>query len=233
MAPACGTGRARPDGVGQPVPDTQFDGASQMISRYRPSARAAGLAVAGLIALSAPALAQPRPTPSSVTSVVLPGVGPVNILTYNAAFVSGDPATRRVVLEQPNGRRWAVRVPALYADVLSMPVGQNLVIRVLPGEVTALGKARQGKPGEVLAEEVLDAGLPGWPQDFGVRKVTVTTIFVGIDAAAGTVTFEAPDGTVRTMRSTDPKVLGDLQQVSPGDLAQITYFEGLTVNAVR
>lgn len=204
-----------------------------MTARIRLPAGAAALAMTGLLALGAPALAQPRPTPSNVTSVTLPGVGPVNILTYNAAFVSGDPVTRRVVLEQPNGRRWSVRVPALYADVLTMPVGQNLVIRVLPGEVTALGKARQGKPGEVLAEEVLDAGLPGWPQDFGARKVTITTIFVGIDQAAGTVTFEAPDGTVRTMRSTNPKVLGDLQQVSPGDLAQITYFEGLTVNAVR
>ncbi|MFG1358478.1 hypothetical protein [Xanthobacter pseudotagetidis] len=197
------------------------------------SVRAAAVLLAGLLAFAAPAQAQPRPTPANVTSVTLPGVGPVNILTYNAAFVSGDPATRRVVLETPNGRRWSVRVPALYADVLSMPVGQNLVIRVLPGEVTALGKAHQGKPGEVLAEEVLDAGLPGWPQDFGVRKVTITTIFVGIDRAAGTVTFEAPDGTVRTMASTNPKVLGDLQQVSPGDLAQITYFEGLTVNAVQ
>ncbi|MEP9351754.1 hypothetical protein [Xanthobacter sp. KR7-225] len=203
-----------------------------MTSRRIFFARAAAL-LAGLAAVTAPALAQPRPTPANVTAVTLPGVGPVNILTYNAAFVSGDPATRRVVLEAPNGRRWAVVVPALYADVLNMPVGQNLVIRVLPGVVTALGKARQGRPGEVLAEEVLDAGLPGWPQDFGVRKVTMTTIFVAIDRAAGTVTFEGQDGLARTMAATDPKVLNDLQQVQPGDLAQISYFEGLTVNAVR
>ena len=205
-----------------------------MTSRRNCFARAAAAALlAGLAAFAAAAWAQPRPTPANVTAVTLPGVGPVNILTYNAAFVSGDPATRRVVLETPNGRRWAVVVPALYADVLNMPVGQNLVIRVLPGVVTALGKAHQGRPGEVLAEEVLDAGLPGWPQDFGVRKVTMTTIFVGIDRTAGTVTFEGVDGLVRTMAATDPKVLNDLQQVRPGDLAQISFFEGLTVNAVR
>lgn len=179
-----------------------------------------------------PAFAQ-QPTPMEVDQVMVQGAGMMTVLTYKAQFVSADPVTRRVVLEGPMGRRWAVVAPPLLGDLGYFRVGETLMIRVAPGEVTALGKARQGKPGEVMAEVVLQAGLPGWPEGFGVREVTLTTIFVDVDRAAGTVTFEGPEGGVRTVKAANDKVLADLQQVAPGDLAQITYLEGLAVNAMR
>lgn len=194
---------------------------------------AAGLCAGGPAAGVSAAFAQGRPTPTAVSTVTLPGVGPVRMYTYNAQVVSADPATRRVVLEGAWGRRWSVIAPPLLGDVGLLRNSQQLIIRVLPGMVTALGKAHQGKPGEVLAEEVLETGLPGWPEDFGVRRVTLTTIFVGIDRAAGTVTFEGPEGLVRTLKSDNAKVLEDLKQIEPGDLAQITYLEGLAINAVQ
>ncbi len=179
------------------------------------------------------ARAQERPVPAQVSTINLPGIGPAQMFTYTAQVVSADPVTRRVVLEAPSGRRWAVVAPPILGDVSLLRNSERLVIRVLPGVVTALGKAHQGKPGEVLAEEALEAGLPGWPEDFGVRRIVLTSIFVGIDRAAGTVTFEGPEGLVRTLKSDNPKVLEDLKQVEPGDLAQITYLEGLTINAVQ
>ncbi len=177
--------------------------------------------------------AQQRPTPVEVTQVLVQGIGQVNVLTYKAKFVSADPATRRVVLEDPAGRRWAVVAPPLLGDLSLFRVGENLLIRVAPGVVTALGKAHQGRPGEVMAEVAINDGLPGWPEGFGIREVTLTSIFVGVDPAAGTVTFEGPDGNVRVVRAANDKVLADVQKVQPGDLAQITYIEGLAVNAMR
>lgn len=192
-----------------------------------------GLGLALGVLAAGPLHAQDRPVPAQVSSITLPGVGPVQVFTYDARVVSVDPATRRVVLEGVTGKRWAVIAPPVLGDVSLLQNSEKLVIRVLPGVVTALGKARQGKPGEVMAEEVLEAGLPGWPEDFGVRRITLTTIFVGIDRTAGTVTFEGPDGLVRTLHSDSPKVLEDLKQIEPGDLSQITYLEGLTVNAAQ
>lgn len=177
------------------------------------------------------AMAQPRPTPSAVATIDIPNVGPMTILTYNATFVSADPAARRVVLEGAWGKRWSVLVPAMMGDVLTMRNGQKVVVRVLPGVVTYLGKARQGTPGATFAEVALDAGLPGWPQDFGFREVTVTTILVDINKTAGTISFEGLDGIVRTVKAVDQKVLADLQQVELGDLCQIRYYEGVTINA--
>lgn len=197
-------------------------------------ARRGVLAAGLLLGAASPALAQqPRPTPAEIMTVQVPGVGTMNVLVYRVQFVSADPATRRVVLETPAGRRWAVIAPAIIGDLSAFRVGETLIIQVAPGEVTALGKAHQGRPGEVMREVALDAGLPGWPEGFGVREVTLTTLFVDIDRVAGTVTFEALDGVVRTLKASNPKVLADLQQVQPGDLAQISYLEGMTINAVR
>ncbi|MFG1477450.1 hypothetical protein V5F53_02150 [Xanthobacter sp. V4C-4] len=173
--------------------------------------------------------AQPQPTVSE--TVIIDGVGTVPVLVYKAQFVSADPATRRVVLELPNGKRWAVTAPLILGDLSAYRNSERLLIRVVPGVVTALGKAQQGKPGEVLSEVAVNDGLPGWPEGFGVRAVTLTTIFVDINLQAGTVSFEGPDGGVRTLRALDPKVLADLQQVRPGDLAQISYLEGIAINA--
>ena len=194
----------------------------------------AAVLVASLVQMAVgAAVAQPRPAPAEVDTVIVQGAGQVTVFTYKARFVSADPVTRRVVLEDPSGRRWAVVAPPLLGDLTFFRNGETLIIRVAPGVVTALGKARQGNPGEVMNEVALDAGLPGWPEGFGVREVTLTTIFVDVNKAAGTVTFEGPDGGVRTVRAANDKVLADLQQVQPGDLAQITYLEGLAVNAVR
>lgn len=195
--------------------------------------RAAVLAAGMIIAVPAVVAAQPRPTPAEVDQVLVQGVGQVTVLTYKAQFVSADPATRRMVLETPAGRRWAVVAPPLLGDLSYFRNGETLIIRVAPGEVLALGKAHQGRPGEVMKELAVNAGLPGWPEGFGVREVTITTIFVDINKQAGTVTFEGLDGVVRTLKASNDKVLADLQQVQPGDLAQITYLEGLSVNAVR
>ncbi len=151
---------------------------------------AAGLAAASFGAL--PAFAQPRPVPDAVTTIDVPNVGPMQVLIYKAQFVSADPATRRVVLQGSWGKRWSVLVPAMMGDVMSLANSRSLVIRVLPGTATYLGKATQGRPGEVFAEVALNAGLPGWPQDFGMREVTITTIMVNLDKANGTITFEAP-----------------------------------------
>lgn len=187
----------------------------------------------GLAPFATGALAQPRPVPAQVEQVIVPGFGQITILTYKAQFVSADPASRRVVLEDPSGRRWAVIAPLLLGDLTLYRNGETLIIRVAPGIVTALGKAQQGKPGEVMSEVAVEDGLPGWPEGFGIRRVTLTTIFVAVDPVAGTVTFEGPDGNVRVVRAANATVLADLQKVQPGDLAQITYLEGLAINAIR
>ncbi|MEW6123348.1 MAG: hypothetical protein AB1698_12090 [Pseudomonadota bacterium] len=205
-------------------------------SVFRARALRAVFAAAGLAACfagSMPAAAQPRPVPDAVTTIDIPNVGPMQVLTYKAQFVSADPATRRVVLEGSTGKRWSVLVPPMMGNVMDLANSRSLLIRVLPGVVSYLGKAHQGTPGKVTAEVALDAGLPGWPQDFGFREVTITSILVDINKAAGTISFEGLDGFVRTLKAGNPQVLADLQKVELGDLCEIRYYEGITINTVN
>lgn len=188
-------------------------------------------AVAACLAAAAPASAQPKP--AAVDVVTLPGVGTASILSYKVRFVSADPATRRVVLETPSGERWAVIAPPLVGDLSYFRVGQGLLIRKLPGVVTAIGKPAKGKAGDVEDEVVVDAGLPGLPEGFGVREVSVVAPVVSVDPAAATVSFPGPDGYLRTLKAANGEVLANLQKVTPGTVAKITYVEGLAINAVQ
>lgn len=188
-------------------------------------------AVAACLAAAVPASAQPKP--AAVDVVTLPGVGTASVLTYKVRFVSADPATRRVVLETPSGERWAVVAPPLVGDLSYFRVGQALLIRKLPGVVTAVGKPGKGKAGDVLNEVVVDTGLPGLPEGFGVREISIAAPVVSVDPANATVSFPGPDGYLRTLKAANSEVLSNLQALKPGTLAKITYVEGLAINAVQ
>lgn len=190
-------------------------------------------AVAACFVAAAPASAQSVPQPAAVDVVTLAGLGSATILTYKAQFVSADAATRRVVLEVPSGQRWAVIAPPLVGDLSYFRVGQNLVIRKLPGVVTAIGKVGKGQPTEVLNEVVVNEGLPGLPEGFGLREITIAAPVVSVDPAAGTVSFPGPDGYLRTLKAANATVLVDLQALQPGTTAKFTFVEGLAINAVQ
>ncbi len=178
-----------------------------------------------------PAAAQDVPKPEAVDVVTLPGLGSATILSWKVRFVSANPATRTVVLETPAGKRWAVVAPPLVGDLSAFRNGQSLLIRKLPGVVTAIAKPAKNEPAEVLNEVVVNDGLPGLPEGFGLREVTIVAPVVATDPAAGTVSFPGPDGHLRVLRAANATVLSALPTLQPGTNAKFTYVEGLAINA--
>lgn len=193
---------------------------------------AASLATASLAALPAAAQTPDGPKPEAIDVVTLPGLGSATILSYKVRFVSADPATRNVVLETPAGKRWAVVAPPLVGDLRAFRNGQSLLIRKLPGVVTAIAKAGKEQPA-VINEVVVNDGLPGLPEGFGLREVTIVAPVVATDPAAGTVSFPGPDGYLRTLKAANGKVLSDLQTLQQGTNAKFTFVEGLAINALQ
>ncbi len=186
-------------------------------------------ALASLLLGTVPLAAQPAVQPAQTDVVVFSNLGTVEVLDYPAEFVSADLNTREAIFESENGKRWEVVIPPGVADLAALQNSQKVTVRVMPTVLTALGKATQGTPGEVIEQVAVTDGLPGLPEGFGVNAVTMTTIFVGLDKTAGTVTFEGLGGKVHTVRAFDPKVLADLQKVEPGDLAKITYLQAIAL----
>lgn len=178
-----------------------------------------------------PAAAQDVPKPEAVDVVTLPGLGSATILSWKVRFVSANPATRTVVLETPAGKRWAVVAPPLVGDLSAFRNGQSLLIRKLPGVVTAIAKPAKNEPAEVLNEVVVNDGLPGLPEGFGLREVTIVAPVVATDPAAGTVSFPGPDGYLRVLRAANATVLSALPTLQQGANAKFTYVEGLAINA--
>lgn len=178
-----------------------------------------------------PAAAQDVPKPEAVDVVTLPGLGSATILSWKVRFVSANQATRTVVLETPAGKRWAVVAPPLVGDLSAFRNGQSLLIRKLPGVVTAIAKPAKNEPAEVLNEVVVNDGLPGLPEGFGLREVTIVAPVVATDPAAGTVSFPGPDGYLRVLRAANATVLSALPTLQQGTNAKFTYVEGLAINA--
>ena len=191
---------------------------------------AASLATASVFT-ALPAAAQEVPKPEAIDVVTLPGLGSATILSWKVRFVSANPATRTVVLETPAGNRWAVVAPPLVGDLSAFRNGQSLLIRKLPGVVTAIAKPAKNEPAEVLNEVVVNDGLPGLPEGFGLREVTIVAPVVATDPAAGTVSFPGPDGYLRVLRAANATVLSALPTLQQGTNAKFTYVEGLAINA--
>ncbi|MBP2151314.1 hypothetical protein V5F63_13355 [Xanthobacter autotrophicus DSM 597] len=191
---------------------------------------AASLATASVFT-ALPAAAQDVPKPEAIDVVTLPGLGSATILSWKVRFVSANPATRTVVLETPAGKRWAVVAPPLVGDLSAFRNGQSLLIRKLPGVVTAIAKPAKNEPAEVLNEVVVNDGLPGLPEGFGLREVTIVAPVVATDPAAGTVSFPGPDGYLRVLRAANATVLSALPTLQQGTNAKFTYVEGLAINA--
>ena len=191
---------------------------------------AASLASASVFTVL-PAAAQDVPKPEAVDVMTLPGLGSATILSWKVRFVSANPATRTVVLETPAGKRWAVVAPPLVGDLSAFRNGQSLLIRKLPGVVTAIAKPAKNEPAEVLNEVVVNDGLPGLPEGFGLREVTIVAPVVATDPAAGTVSFPGPDGYLRVLRAANATVLSALPTLQQGTNAKFTYVEGLAINA--
>lgn len=191
---------------------------------------AASLASASVFTVL-PAAAQDVPKPEAVDVVTLPGLGSATILSWKVRFVSANPATRTVVLETPAGKRWAVVAPPLVGDLSAFRNGQSLLIRKLPGVVTAIAKPAKNEPAEVLNEVVVNEGLPGLPEGFGLREVTIVAPVVATDPVAGTVSFPGPDGYLRVLRAANATVLSALPTLQQGTNAKFTYVEGLAINA--
>ncbi|MGQ3676010.1 hypothetical protein ACT6QH_10985 [Xanthobacter sp. TB0139] len=185
-------------------------------------------ALAGLGAVQG-ALAQTMPSPAETDVVIFGDIGAVKVLTYPARFVSANLETREAVFESADGKRWEIVVPPGVADLAALQNSEKLTVRLLPAVVTNIAKAQSGKPGEVMNQTVVNDGLPGLPEGYGLLSVTLTTPFIGIEPETGSITFEGPDGQVRTMRVFDAKVLQILKTMDPGDLAQISYMEGLSI----
>lgn len=178
-----------------------------------------------LIAAVSFALAGCATTPV-VTSqtVVVAGVGPVEVERLDVEVVAVHPADHIVVVRQ--GRlTWPVAVPETLGDLKNIQAGDRVEVRRAEGAVLSAKRARKGaKPGIVYTEMVADSSFQSLPEKFVVRTLTVTAKFESYDPATNIVSYVGPSGP-RTRIISDPDIQNDARRLKRGDMVELTFAE--------
>ena len=192
------------------------------MSIFRLAKAAALAAVLSVAAL--PALADP------ITITVEEAFGDAVATTFDVQVVGVFAERGELLVKTPNKDQYPLYVPEVINDPELTVKNRVLEVSYVLGVITDIEVFPGGEPGFTVEDDVTWADQGDLPEDFIKRLVTATAQVVSVDAAAGTVTFIAPDGETRTAQVQDPKILQELK-VRPGDLADITFFEAIDLDA--
>jgi len=157
-------------------------------------------------------------------TVIVAGVGPVEVERLDVDVVAVHPADRIVVVRQ--GRQtWPVAVPETLGDLQNLKAGDKVEVRRAEGAVLSAKRARKGaKPNIVYTEMVADSSFQNLPEKFVVRTLTVTAKFESYDPATNIVSYVGPAGP-RTRIVSDPEIQNDARRLKRGDMVELTFAE--------
>lgn len=182
-------------------------------------------ALAALLSFATlPALADP------ITVTVEDAFGDAVATTFDVQVVGVFAERSELLVKTPNRDQYALYLPEVINDPELTVKNRVLEVSYVLGVITDIEVFPGGDPGFTVADNVTWADQGNLPDDFIKRLVTATAKIESVDMANGTVTFIAPDGETRTARVQDPKILKELK-VRPGDLADITFFEAIELDA--
>jgi Cu/Ag efflux protein CusF len=149
--------------------------------------------------------------------------------THETAVVMGiDRGTRNVTLQNADGEKRSVKVPADVKAFDTLKVGDRVDIDYY--EAMAVSMAPPGtKPS--VTERTSGTRMGEGSGAGGVsRETTVAAEIVSIDTAANKVTFKGPKGGVKTVTVSDPAMQKKLPGLKPGQVVQFTYTEAIAAS---
>ena len=185
------------------------------------------VALAVLVALAAPAVAQQPKVQSAESFASAPGRGEaVRTVRVSATVTAIDKATRTITLKGADGKESPLVAGPEVRNFDQLKVGSEVVVGYLEALAIELKKGGGAKVERVdtSAEGRAEAGAK--PGAVAARKVTATGDVIALDAATQTATLRGPNRTV-DLRVPDPK---QFKLIAVGDQVQITYTEALAVS---
>ncbi len=181
------------------------------------------LGIAACAASTKPAAQPPAAAPAATVS----GTVGENVQTATAKVKAIDLQTRHVTLQRADG---SVVKFAVGDDVRNLPqvkVGDEVNVTYYESLAYEVHKSGQAIPGAAVTESAARAPLGEKPAGLVGRATTVTATIAAIDKATPSVTLKAPNGELTTFKVRHPE---KLNQVSVGDLVDITYTEALAIS---
>ncbi|GLS21082.1 hypothetical protein GCM10007874_40990 [Labrys miyagiensis] len=165
----------------------------------------------------------PHPQITSET-VVIAGLGPVEVERIDVTVAAVNPGNRTVIVEQ-GAYKWLVDVPPIFGDLHQIRAGDRLQIRRADGAVLNMRRARRGeRPGVAYTETVSEPRFQNLPDKYVAHSVTLTAKFESFDPSSGIVHYVGPAG-YNSLRVMDPAIQADLGTLRKGDMVSLTFGE--------
>jgi len=146
--------------------------------------------------------------------------------TAQAKITALDLKTRQVTVQADDGSTWSFKADKAVQNLDKVKVGDMIVVKGFAAVAIALKGPKSGPAGAEVDEAFAKAAKGQMPAGAVVERVTLQGKIKAIDPKGPSVTFEAPDGKVTTVKAKDAKALEGLQA---GDDVTVTYLEGLAV----
>jgi len=158
--------------------------------------------------------------------------GTVGAQTVSATAVvkAIDQKTRHVTLQRADGSLVKFRAGDNVRNLAQVKVGDVVTVTYYEALAYQVMKAGSAQPGAEIAAGADRAKLGDMPGGAAAQVTTITATIAAIDKAAGTVTLRGPEGGLNTIKVRYPE---KLNQVSVGDLVQITYTEALGISVEK
>lgn len=150
------------------------------------------------------------PTVTTQT-VIVAGIGPVEVERLDVEIVSVEPAERLVLVRQ-GSRVWQVAVPEVFGNLQNIRPGDRVEIRRVEGAILGARRARRGARPGIVYTEAVSGPFQNLPDKFVVRSLRVTAQFQAFDPASGIVSYVGPLGP-RSLTAVDPEIKQDLRRL--------------------
>jgi hypothetical protein len=154
------------------------------------------------------------------------GVLSNELVTGSAKVEALDVATRRIVLQRPDGSILRFRVGDEVRNLAQVKVGDEVRVAYYESLGWEVKKPGAATPGAELSGSV-DRARPGErPAGKVERELKLTATIASFNKNERTVTLRSPSGEMTTIKVKHPE---HLQQIAVGDLIEVTYTEGVAV----
>lgn len=161
-------------------------------------------------------------------TVIVAGVGPVEVERLGVRVVSIDRPNRSVVVEQ-RGNRWLVAVPPVFGNLENLREGDEVQISRVEGVIVDVRRPRRGsRPGITYTEAATEPTFQNLPDKYVVRAMTLTARFERFDAESSVVHYVGPFGP-RSLAVADPAVKAELRKFKRGDMVDLSFAEAFHI----
>jgi Cu/Ag efflux protein CusF len=150
----------------------------------------------------------------------------IDTFNIDATVAAVDPATRKVTLTQPDGRKTTFKAGP-NVDISNLKPGDKVSATLTEELVVALSTG--GEPLSVGASDTVALATDANDRAGLVADaVEMTAKVTNVDTKHHKVTLQLPDGQTKTFKVHSKKV--DLSKVKPGDDVTVRYAEAVAIN---